>query len=394
MHSQPQRTLKRLIKQYGPDLVHDPRRTESLLNDLCGQHRREIFVLVNAQKQRVPAELLSAPAWMPRQATWARLSRQLQDKLALTEDAADWAVAAWAGALDLNPDAAKPSWPWQRNPQPAPTSTAASTKSKKKKRQSGQVHVQYEAEPARRTRRNRTRSARAEYGTGPFSLTLPVLNREPVAKFVMWAAILLVSAALLFVVVNAMTRPDMVDDPSALAAMPEQSGSQGDQPPASAAQPVIGAQSDLDYLNAAVTLPSAAWVINMDDPLLVRLGPSTNEAYFDTLEAKTGVTVVEFSPDGRWSHIVLPTDGWVSSQFLSFMTDDAAKQMVQLQVQRQTITAPLSVYALPDLAGEPIAQLTQGDGLVTVAITLDGSWRRSAEPVAGWVPSQDLAANP
>src|SRR5687768_9988851 len=112
MHAQPTRTLKRLLKQYGQELIDDPRRTEALLRDHCGQHTREIFVLVNAQKQRVPSELLAAPAWMPRQATYSRLSRILQSKLALTEDAANWAVAAWAAALELEALPKGDAWSW------------------------------------------------------------------------------------------------------------------------------------------------------------------------------------------------------------------------------------------------------------------------------------------
>ena len=99
MHAQPPRTLKSLLKQYGQELIDDPRRTEALLRDLCGQHTREIFVLVNAQKQRVPSDLLAAPAWMPRQATYSRLSKLLQTKLALTEETPTikpYDEAAWA----------------------------------------------------------------------------------------------------------------------------------------------------------------------------------------------------------------------------------------------------------------------------------------------------------
>ena len=112
MHAQPPRTLKRLLKQYGQELIDDPRRTEALLRDLCGQHTREIFVLVNAQKQHVPNDLIAAPAWMPRQATYSRLSRLLQTKLALTEDAANWAVAAWAAALELDALPKGDGWSW------------------------------------------------------------------------------------------------------------------------------------------------------------------------------------------------------------------------------------------------------------------------------------------
>src|SRR4051812_29475696 len=140
MHAQPPRTLKRLLKQYGQELIDDPRRTEALLRDHCGQYTREIFVLVNAQKQRVPSDLLSAPAWMPRQATYTRLSKLLQTKLALTEDAANWAVAAWAAALDLESMPKGAGWSWLPEPLrgPAPKS---SRKASGKKRQSSSSQV-------------------------------------------------------------------------------------------------------------------------------------------------------------------------------------------------------------------------------------------------------------
>ncbi len=108
MKSEPRRVLQQLIERYGVELAQDPRRTEALLNDLCGEYRREIFVLVNAQRQNVPAELLAAPAWMPHAAVWSRLSRRLQDKLALAPDAADWAVETWAEALSLTQPPARP----------------------------------------------------------------------------------------------------------------------------------------------------------------------------------------------------------------------------------------------------------------------------------------------
>ena len=386
MHAQPPRTLKRLIKQYGPDLVNDPRRTESLLNDLCGQHRREIFVLVNAQKQRVPAELLAAPAWMPRQATWARLSRQLQEKLAITEDAADWAVAAWAGALDLDTGTSKPAWPWQRH-QPGPKAPT-SAKGNTKKRQSGKVHVQYQPEPARKSKRPSIRSKRAELAIRPGSLIWPALQREPVTKLVAWVAILLVSVTLLVVVVNAMTRPEGSNAATAgsdpLDTLPVAS----DPAAGSSRSPGTGAQSDLDYLKTSFRLPKAAWVT--EGPLLVRQGPSTGEPHLAMLDTEKGVTVFEFSADGTWSHISLPYDGWVSNQFLSFTFDDAPEVKVQLQVQRATVSAPLAIYALPDATSEQVTQLDPGDGLVTVAITLDGAWQRAADPVAGWIATQDL----
>lgn len=386
MHAQPPRILKRLIKQYGPDLVNDPRRTESLLNDLCGRHRREIFVLVNAQKQRVPAELLAAPTWMPRQATWARLSRQLQEKLAITEDAADWAVAAWADALDLVPTAGKAGWPWQNRPETPPATTAA-TQRKSRKRQSGQVDVQYQAEPTSKSKRRPLRGARAETRTDVRSLIWFHLAGEPVAKLVVWGAILLVSVSLLVVVVNAMTRPAAIEELPSAAEPMQETESTAVPAAAGADRPGDGTQNDHDLLNSLVALPRTAWVT--EGPLLLRQGPSTADGYLAALDAKTGVTVIEFSPDGAWSHIALPNDGWVSNQFLSFLTDGDAKELVQLQVHRETVTAPLVIHALPHPDSAEVAQLDAGDPLVTVAITLDGVWRQTAEPVVGWVAAPE-----
>ena len=162
MHAQPPRTLKRLLKQYGQELIDDPRRTEALLRDHCGQHTREIFVLVNAQKQRVPNELLAAPTWMPRQATYSRLSRILQTKLAITEDAADWAVASWAAALEIDAMPKGDAWSWlpgkQRTPPPS-----GGRKSRSKKRQNSPSGVQSQKSNTRNSARQaKARAARAE----------------------------------------------------------------------------------------------------------------------------------------------------------------------------------------------------------------------------------------
>jgi len=54
-----------LIVEYGRSLCDDPRRCEALLKDYCGAHKREIFVLVSALKNRVAADLLTASAGVP-----------------------------------------------------------------------------------------------------------------------------------------------------------------------------------------------------------------------------------------------------------------------------------------------------------------------------------------
>lgn len=57
MHDAPRQKLRELIVEYGRSLCDDPRRCEALLKDYCGQHKREIFVLVNALKNRVAEDL-------------------------------------------------------------------------------------------------------------------------------------------------------------------------------------------------------------------------------------------------------------------------------------------------------------------------------------------------
>jgi hypothetical protein len=96
-------TLIELVARYGSALADDPRRCEGLLRDFCGQHRREIFVLVSAARERVPADLMAAAsvarAGAPAAIVRAQLAKRLQEQLALTEEAAQWAVETWAAAL-------------------------------------------------------------------------------------------------------------------------------------------------------------------------------------------------------------------------------------------------------------------------------------------------------
>ncbi len=93
--------LRELIIEYGRSLCEDPRRCEALLKDYCGQHKREIFVLISALKNRVADDLLKAPAGIPQSLVLARLVRRLEDELGLAEAGAYWAVETWAFALDV-----------------------------------------------------------------------------------------------------------------------------------------------------------------------------------------------------------------------------------------------------------------------------------------------------
>jgi hypothetical protein len=101
MNELPRQKLREIVARHGPSIVNDARRCEGLLRDHAGQYRREVSVLVSALEERVPAEMLAAPAATPREILLARMSRRLCDHLALSEPAARWAVNSWALALGL-----------------------------------------------------------------------------------------------------------------------------------------------------------------------------------------------------------------------------------------------------------------------------------------------------
>ncbi len=101
MHNEVRQQLCQLIAQYGRSLSEDPRRCQALLKDYCGQHKREIFVLISALKNRVAEDLLKAPVGIPQSIVLARLNKRLEDELGFTEEAARWAVEAWAFALEI-----------------------------------------------------------------------------------------------------------------------------------------------------------------------------------------------------------------------------------------------------------------------------------------------------
>ena len=101
--------LRKIIGRYGSDVSEDPRRVDALLRDLSGEHRREIFVLVGAARERVPAKLLASGVTVPGPVLNQRLSQMLQDNLGLSKEVARWAVATWASALDVTASAPRPT---------------------------------------------------------------------------------------------------------------------------------------------------------------------------------------------------------------------------------------------------------------------------------------------
>ena len=135
MHDEPRQKLRELIIEYGRSLCDDPRRCEALLKDYCGQYKREIFVLVSALKNRVADDLLKTSASVPQPILLTRLNKQLEEELAMTAEAAHWAVESWALALGIIAQplpVAKPAPVSPPSPQPtvakvAPTLTHCQT---------------------------------------------------------------------------------------------------------------------------------------------------------------------------------------------------------------------------------------------------------------------------
>ncbi len=104
MEDRPRIILKDLVSEYGISLATDPLRTEGLLRDTCGSYHREIFVLVNAVRQKVPADLLAPRHSLPLVSLQDFLAKRLRDELSLSDDASRWAVESWADALGLAPE--------------------------------------------------------------------------------------------------------------------------------------------------------------------------------------------------------------------------------------------------------------------------------------------------
>lgn len=101
MNSEARETLERIIKQRGQGISDHPKLVESLLRDWCGEHRREINILVGALEERIAADLINARRGVPREVLLAQLTQRLQDNLAYTREAARWAVDSWAVALGV-----------------------------------------------------------------------------------------------------------------------------------------------------------------------------------------------------------------------------------------------------------------------------------------------------
>src|SRR5438034_3855780 len=144
MNDLPRQKLRELSATYGRELCDDPRRCRALLSDHCPGNRREISVLIGAQEEGVPADVLRGTAGLPWEALRSRLTRRLVDARGLSEEAARWAVETWALSLGIAPvpisSATKP---------PERAITIASTPSSEASATPGECHAASGVGPGR-----------------------------------------------------------------------------------------------------------------------------------------------------------------------------------------------------------------------------------------------------
>jgi hypothetical protein len=358
MKDRPATVLKKLIQQYGSDLTMDARRTEALLNDLCPTNGREVFVLVNAQRQQVPADLLAAPRWMPADAVVARLSRRLQDRLALSEEAADWAVRSWADALGLGHKRSSRISRWFGEGRTGMLKPAA-RKRGSSERQTEPIDVQSSVRGEGRTAADSRAAPRGRIGWGKGR------TRRASPRISVWLAAATATVVLVGTFV-AWTEPwhAVVD----LAGM---------------------GRSPSRLVEREYVLPRYAWV--SDGPLLVRQSPDMSGEILSMLDAGDSVKVTEFSSNMQWSRIDEPITGWVSNRYLYFLAPGDPVLPVQLAyAEMHTATENVPVYASPDAASDFVTLLAANLPAVTIASTTDDQWRQILSPVSGWVASSHL----
>lgn len=391
MNQQPRRLLRQLIARYGTELHRDPKRTEAFLQDLCGQHQREIFVLVHAQRQRVPHELLFASEWRGERVLRQRLSRRLQNNLAFTEEAADWAVESWALALDVVPARERRPWLWKE----------IARRSRQLRKGGYGKTVSPVVEFLGRTF--------AEIGVQLWKRLSSLLRHTPLPAQMersrRWVGELvhrrrnrIVAAAVLLIVAIATV---VAIQPQAAARLGRNLGFWPQDDPEAARQVASDLSQAVRALHTRYVVPRDAWLDA--DLLYVRQEPDEAveiAGYIGPLGAK--VTVDALSDDGHWSHVSTPVTGWISNRFVLFRPDFGGKPAGQgsdnemLRVRLGTGSAIVTASRLRVRAGPgidfPISENLRADqSLTLIATTENGTWVQIATPIQGWVSAEFIA---
>jgi hypothetical protein len=91
-----------IVASLGAHIAADPRRLHNLLNDLCPEERKAVFVLTATASTRIASDLFAAQRATALHVE--RATRRLADELGFAEDVARWAAETWALALGATTD--------------------------------------------------------------------------------------------------------------------------------------------------------------------------------------------------------------------------------------------------------------------------------------------------
>lgn len=371
MHQRPRQVLRRLLRQYGRSLYSDPRRVEALLQDLCGQHPREIFVLVHAQEQHIPHDLLAAGPLSGDAAHWQRLSRRLQDRLALTPEAADWAVESWALALNI-----APLGHLSRSPFPRLANLPG------RLAHWGRVTIQSNAgdAPPRQV---------GDAQVGQDGRSFPGIGvqwrlwYQQLGKRRYW--FIPVFLVLILLVAAQYAQQFSADGQGRAVGMDQREA--------------VSVEGEQDRLLATLTaslerlypLPRAVRIGSEAVP--VHLEPRADSETVTFLEPPGAVVLVDaYSAGGEWVHVSTPAAGWIEQEAVSHTfvpPDGSTAYAVVITPGIGEITASaLRVRQHPMLEAAILSQLDAGERVLFLAATPQEDWLQIIEPTEGWISSQ------
>ncbi len=109
MDNSSRQKLQEIVTHRGTLVYHDAKLCKALLKDFCGMYRKEISILLGAVDEGIPAQLLASKPPVSHTVLIAQLINKLQENLALTEEAARWAVESWVYAQGVNYIQARPN---------------------------------------------------------------------------------------------------------------------------------------------------------------------------------------------------------------------------------------------------------------------------------------------
>jgi len=96
-----QEALAEIIHRYGEEIADDRQRLEGLLRDYCGDLKREIRAILDAGDEKAREKLRAASNPQALGSVRRQLVHGMIERYPVAPDAADWAVGAWAYALDI-----------------------------------------------------------------------------------------------------------------------------------------------------------------------------------------------------------------------------------------------------------------------------------------------------